>query len=330
MKTFAKRVFVAAMVIGSIVLGAYVFQWFLLVVAGVLVAILFRTVAEWLSGWMNIPFRWRIAMVLSATAFLVIGGIWEFGSKLISEANELMAKLSDALASIQQHVQRYQNLQRLFSQSSLNLEQPTKSFLSGGVWTIADLALVFFVGAYVSIEPDLYIDGILRFFGERRQAQVRSILTGTGTALKWWLLGQLISMAVVGVITMVGLLIVQAPMVVPLSLLAAVLTFVPYVGAIVSAIPALMIAFTVSPHMALYVAIVYLIAHAAEGYVVTPVVQHRFLYLPPALILANQFLMALLVGIVGVAMATPFLVITMVFIERLYFHELWLDKQDAA
>jgi len=329
-KTFAKRVFVAAIVVGSIVLGAYVFQWFLLILAGVLLAILFRTVAEWLSDWVSVSFRWRIAMVLSATGFLVIGGSLEFGSKLISEANDLMAKLSDALTSMQQHVQRYQNLQHLFSQSSLNLEQPTKSFLSGGVWTIAALALVFCVGAYLSIEPDLYIDGILRFFGQRRQAQVRNILTGAGTALKWWLLGQLISMAVVGIITMVGLLIVHAPMAIPLALLAAVLTFVPYVGAIASAIPALMIAFTVSPHMALYVAIVYLIAHAAEGYIVTPIVQHRFLYLPPALILANQFLMAFLVGIVGVAMATPFLVVILVFTERLYFHELWLDKQDAA
>jgi predicted PurR-regulated permease PerM len=329
-KTFAKRVFIAAIVVGSIVLGAYIFQWFLLILGGVLLAILFRTVAEWLSRWMSVSFRWRIAIVLTATGFLFFGGTWEFGSKLISEANDLMAKMSDALASMQQHVQRYENLQRLFSQSSLNLEQPTKSVLSGGVWTIAALALVFFVGAYVSIEPDLYIDGILRFFGQRRQAQVRSILTGTGAALKWWLLGQLISMAVVGVITMVGLLIVQAPMAIPLALLAAVFTFVPYIGAIASAIPALMIAFTVSPHMALYVAIVYLIAHAAEGYIVTPIVQHHFLYLPPALILANQFLMALLLGIVGVAMATPFLVIMMVFIERLYFNEPWLDKEEAA
>ena len=318
------------MVVASILLAAYVVEWFLLILAGVLLAILFRTVAEWLSGWLSISFRWRIGMVLSAAGFLVIGGTWKFGSKLVSEANELMAKLSDALASMQQHLQRYENLQHLFSQSSLNLEQPTKSVLSGGIWTVAALALVFFVGAYLSIEPNTYINGLLRFFGQRRQDQVRSILTGAGTALKWWLLGQLIAMAVVGVITMVGLLILHAPMAVPLALLAAVLTFVPYVGAIGSAIPALMIAFTVSPQMALYVAIVYLIAHAAEGYIVTPIVQHRFLYLPPALILANQFLMALLVGIVGVAMATPFLVIMMVFIERLYFHETWLDKQDAA
>jgi hypothetical protein len=91
-----------------------------------------------------------------------------------------MAKLSDALASMQQHVQRYQNLQHLFSQSSLNLEQPTKSVLSGGVWTIAALALVFFVGAYVSIEPDLYIDGILRFFGQEDRLKSVAFLQAPG------------------------------------------------------------------------------------------------------------------------------------------------------
>jgi predicted PurR-regulated permease PerM len=329
-KTFAQRVFIAAVIVGALWVAASVMQWFLLIFAGVLLAILFRTAAGRLSRWTGLSFRWCIAIVLIATACLVVGGVWEFGSKIIGEADALMSKLSDALESLREHGQKYQNLWRMVAQTSVDLKQPTETLLYGGIKTGAALALVLFVAAYVSIDPRTYIDGFLNFCSQRRQRQLRVMLDDIHNALKWWLLGQLIAMAVVGVITTVGLLIIQAPMALPLGLLAALLTFVPYVGPIVSAVPALMIAFTVSTRMALYVAIVFLIAHAAEGYVVSPMVQKRFVYLPPALILANQFLMQLLFGIVGVAIATPFLVLVMVLVDQLYFGELWSDKQEAA
>ena len=95
-------------------------------------------------------------------------------------------------------------------------------------------------------------------------------------------------------------------------------------------IPALLIGFSVSSKTALYVAIVYLIAHVVEGYALGPIIQYRFVKLPPALILANQFLMELLVGIPGIALATPLLVAEMVLIDRLYFHERWDENEDKV
>src|SRR5262249_40414357 len=91
-----------------------------------------------------------------------------------------------------------------------------------------------------------------------------------------------------------GLLIIGAPMAISLSLLAALLTFVPYVGAVVSAVPAVLLAFTKGSDTAFYVILVYLIAHVVEGYIVVPLIQHRMVYLPPAMILATQFLGTLL------------------------------------
>jgi len=138
-------------------------------------------------------------------------------------------------------------------------------------------------------------------------------------------------MAVVGVITAIGLLIIGAPMAISLSLLAALLTFVPYVGAVVSAVPAVLLAFTKGSDTAFYVILVYLIAHVVEGYIVVPLIQHRMVYLPPAMILATQFLMELCVGILGVTLATPLMVVTMVPIKNLYFKQDWTeDISDAA
>jgi predicted PurR-regulated permease PerM len=79
------------------------------------------------------------------------------------------------------------------------------------------------------------------------------------------------------------------------------------------------------------VVLVYFIAHVVEGYIVTPMVQHRLVYLPPALILATQFLMHLFAGIIGVMLATPLMVVAMVLIKELYFEQHWTeDVTDAA
>ena len=145
------------------------------------------------------------------------------------------------------------------------------------------------------------------------------------------MVGQFISMGVTGIITISGLLMVGAPMALALGVLAGLLTFIPYVGGIVAAIPALLIAFTRGGHMVLSVMLVYLVAHVVEGYIVGPFVQHRLLYLPPALILVTQFVLEVFAGIPGVMLATPLMVVAMVLIKELYFGQRWTDElTDAA
>ena len=330
MKTFAQKVFVATVVIGAVALAAFVMQWILLVLAGVLLAILFRTAAEWLADHTNLSLRWATAVVLIAAGVLICGTAWEFGSRIGAEADQFMSKVAGELKYWQSRAQQYQIVSRMFSGSSMNLEQPTQIIVKDVIRFVAAVVLILFVGAYVSVDPDTYIDGFLHFFPNPRRRRVRETLGDTGTALKWWLFGQLIAMAAVGTISAIGLLIIGVPMAVPLAVLAGILTFVPYVGALVSAVPALLIGFSVSPHTALWVLLVYLIAHMVEGYVLGPIVQHRFVSLPPALILANQFLMELLGGIVGIALATPLLVVEMVLIDRFYFKERWSEDEDRA
>jgi predicted PurR-regulated permease PerM len=80
--------------------------------------------------------------------------------------------------------------------------------------------------------------------------------------LGWWLIGRGISMAATGILTGLGLWLLGIPLALTLALLAAVLTFVPYVGAILSAIPALLLGLVHSPTMVLYVAILYVVRSA--------------------------------------------------------------------
>jgi predicted PurR-regulated permease PerM len=71
-----------------------------------------------------------------------------------------------------------------------------------------------------------------------------------------------------------------------------------------------------------------LVAHVVEGYVVVPLIQHKFVYIPPAMILAMQFLMDMFAGVIGVAFATPLMVVAMVLIKKLYFKQEWDEPAD--
>lgn len=329
MKEFAKKIFVAAAALGAIVLAAYIIRLLLLILAGTLLAIIFRGIADWLVRHTRLSPGWSVAVVLAAAIVAIFGTAWEFGSRIAGQADLLLARISQALGSLQQTAQRYPNLHRILLGSNFNFGQSAETLLAKAIWLAAAFVLVLFVAAYTTVNPTMYRDGFMRFFPESKRPLVRSIIDEIGYALKWWILGQLIAMGSVAIIAAIGLLVLGTPMALPLAVLLGILTFIPYVGTIASAIPALLIAFSVSTHMALYVLVVFVIAHVVEGYVITPKVHQRFVYIPPALILANEFLMDLLAGIIGVAFATPFLVVVMVLTQRLYFRRRLMDREAA-
>ncbi|MBW3599182.1 MAG: AI-2E family transporter, partial [Planctomycetes bacterium] len=116
---------------------------------------------------------------------------------------------------------------------------------------------------------------------------------------------RLASMAVVGVLTAVGLLVLGVPLALGLAILAALLSFVPFLGPVVSAVPAVLVAFVESPTLALWVVGLYGAVQLVETYLVTPFIQQRAVSLPPSALLAAQILMGIMGGILGILLATP-------------------------
>jgi predicted PurR-regulated permease PerM len=268
-----------------------------------------------------------MAIVLVAFGGGLFGSVWMFGLQIARQADDLYQAVSQAYIAVHEQLQQYRFLQRFLDQASnVNLQQTAATAASGLLWVAASFVLILFLGLYLSLRPQLYIDGFLSFFTPPERTRVARLLDTLGGALRWWLLGQLIAMTVVGIITTIGLLILKVPMAVPLGVLAMLLTFVPYVGALVSAVPAILLALTQRPELVLYVVFLYLIAHIIEGYVLVPLIQHRLVYLPPAMILATQFLMEIFAGTAGVTVATPLMVVTMVLVKQLYFKQDWRLK----
>jgi predicted PurR-regulated permease PerM len=167
--------------------------------------------------------------------------------------------------------------------------------------------LVLFIAAYIGVDPALYHGGLLELFPARQRARAALALAAIATTLRRWLVTQLIAMVVIGGVTTVFLFAVRVKAALPLGILAGVLKFIPIVGSIFAAIPAIAMAFIDSPHKALVIAIGYFVIQFVENHLLVPILMKHGVNIPPALTLGIQALMALLFGFLGLLVAVPLL-----------------------
>jgi predicted PurR-regulated permease PerM len=139
--------------------------------------------------------------------------------------------------------------------------------------------------------------------------------------LRLWLLGQLASMTMIGVLTALGLWAIGVPSAFALGLLAALAAFVPYLGPILSALPALLLALNEGTDTLLFTAALYIAVQQVESYVVTPLIQQRVATLPAAVTVFAIVAAGLLFGAPGVLLAAPLTMVAYVLVKRLYVEE---------
>ena len=151
-----------------------------------------------------------------------------------------------------------------------------------------------------------------------------------GHVLRRWLLAKFISMAVVGVLTGIGLWLLEVPLAISLAVLASLLTFIPNIGPVIAAIPALLLAFVDGPSKALSVALLYLAVQTVESYGITPFVERETVALRPALTLSAQLALGLLTGFVGVIVATPLTAVCIVIVQTLYIQDVLGDRAQTS
>ena len=125
-------------------------------------------------------------------------------------------------------------------------------------------------------------------------------------------------MAVIGAVTTAALLLLDIPAAIPLGILAGLFEFIPTIGPIMSAVPAVIMGFIDSPEKALTVAIVYSVTQFIENNLLIPYLMKEGMDIPPALTIFAQALMALIFGFLGLLVAVPMLASVMVAVKMLY------------
>src|SRR6202165_4484532 len=182
--------------------------------------------------------------------------------------------------------------------------------------------LVLFIAAYIGLDPHLYHGGVLALVPARERDRAALALARLATTLRRWLVTQLIAMVVIGAVTTVFLLAIHVKAALPLGILAGVSKFIPIVGSIFAAIPAIAMAFIDSPHKALVVAVGYIVIQFVENHLLVPLLMKRGVDLPPAMTLGIQALMSVLFGFLGLLVAVPLLAAILTIVRTMSGKEL--------
>lgn len=184
------------------------------------------------------------------------------------------------------------------------------------------LALVALaVMVFVAVDPGIYQRGVWWLTPPEHEQRVRSVMDDIAVALRWWMVGQLTSMAIVGVLTALGMWAIGMPSPLALGVIAGLFSFVPNIGPIASSVPGLLLAVPMGPWMVLWVASVYVVAQLIESNAVTPMVQQYVVSVPGAMLIVVQVVLGTLAGAWGLLIATPLMVTVMVLVQRLYVRE---------
>ncbi len=219
----------------------------------------------------------------------------------------------------------------------------SKSFVSGagGIVTstfgiLGNIVIVLGIGLFFAIAPHTYSSGLVQLFPAHKRSRIAKIMQEIATQLQWWFVGQLCSMCTVGILVFIGLTILGNPLAFTLAIIAGLLNFVPYVGPLLAAVPAILIAFAplgnstqLNPALAGWTLALYLLIQTLDGWVFTPFYQKRAVNIPPALIILAQVIFSLLLGPIGLILATPILASVLVLIRRIYIEDILGDIAKA-
>ncbi len=290
----------------------------LLVFAAALLAAGLRGAATCVSRTLGCPESVSLgAVVLTLVAVLGLM-VWWTGPRLVTEGGLLREQLITQWHALRGVLEARPWGDALLNQlpSSLGGEAQGSSIaprvagtIAGALWSavglLGTLILLLASALYFAVTPYVYIDGPLRLVPKRIRGRTRELVIMVGHTLKLWLAGQLLDMLVVGVVTGIGLFLLGIPLAFILGVLAGLMNFVPYVGAIAGAVPAILIAFAKGPQEAIFVTILFLVVQGLEGNVLSPLIQRRAVNLPPAATILAQTALGALFGLPGIIFATP-------------------------
>jgi predicted PurR-regulated permease PerM len=258
-----------------------------------------------------------IIVVLSGAAYL-------FGASVASEMEDVFHRIEQARESIAGALHHSPVGEMLISHiKSANVPLAE---LVGGLFRISAIFLLallvtVFAGIYLAAEPTLYRDGVSMLFPLESREEINETIDHLADGLRLWLLGQLAQMAIIGVLSGLAVWLIGLPSPFALGVIAGVTELVPYLGPIVAAIPAILVAVTLSPAAIIWTIAAYLLIHQTEGHLLTPLIQRQMVYIPPAVILLGVAAITSLFGLSGAIFTAPITVLVFVLIKKLYVRD---------
>jgi predicted PurR-regulated permease PerM len=299
----------------------------LLAFGAVVIAVILRATADLIARYTPMAKRWSLAtavvlIVLALALVLVLFGrqmqaqIAQLARVLPPAVEYVLGEFGVDMRTLREHLPNVlgSGLPREFIGRAATLSLTV-------VGALADLLVVVVAGVFLAANPDLYKSGLVKLFPPSLHGRAESAIDAAGTALGLWLKGQLVAMAIVGVLTGTALWLIGLPSPVALGLIAAIGEFIPFLGPILAALPALVIAGSQSMEIFLWTGAAFLVIQQIESNLITPIIQREAVSLPPALALLSVLAFGVVFGPLGLVLAVPLTVVAYVLVKKLYVRE---------
>lgn len=323
---FAWRAAIVIALSAAAVLIYYAADVFLLTFAALLLALVLDFFTCKLSEASRLGRGLSFACVLLAVVLIIGGAAWLTLPRVADQVSQFVRYMPKAFERMTHYLQEREWGQTLLEYlpnilGSANIAAVLSLAARNAVKGAVGFAVFAVAGMFVGANPGLYQAGFLKLFPRAHRQQVRILLGEIAYSLRWWMLGQLVPMSILGVASVIGLRLLHVRLAFTLGLFTGVMVFIPYIGSFIAYGVTLLIAALQGPGEALNVSILFAGVHLFEGYLITPLVQRRTVYLPPGLTIVSQILLGLLLGIFGFVFAAPLTAAALVLVKKLYLNE---------
>lgn len=268
-----------------------------------------------------------LALLAGAFAFMIPAAI--------QQISDLWDRLVELIEAGIDELRRFPALAEMMENADPMEAAPTPGTIAGQAFNLvsalasglAATIIVIAIALFMAASPNTYIRGTVRLVPFSWRARVAETIAASGWVLRWWLIGQLVSMVVLGVSTGIGLYLFGIELWLGLALLTALLTFIPFLGPWIAGVPIVLIAFAEGVGTGIGVTIFYVVLQNIEGSFLVPYIQQRAVHLPAALMIAAQIALGTLFGIAGLILAAPLMAVVLVGVNILYVEGVLGDRR---
>lgn len=284
----------------------------------VTVAVILHSAADLVRKVIPLHSRAALAVVVCLIAALFICFVFLLGTQIAAQLSDLSRELPLAVNSVGSRL----GITSLWGQveefGGSGWMSDLIGFVPNLVGMLASVILIVVGGIFLAADPKMYVEGFLKLVPVSHRDEVRQTAHAAGRALRLWLAGKLIAMAAIGAITTLGLSLLGVPSALALGLIAGLLEFIPFVGAILGFLPAGLVALQQDGLAIWWVLGLYVLVQQIENNVMVPLIQQHTVELPPVLGLFSIVALGVVFGPYGVIFGVPLTVVLLVAVKRLY------------
>lgn len=295
----------------------YIRDIILILFVALILAAAFDPWVDWLQKY-KIPRSLGISLIYLGLVLLLGGTVYLMITPIATEVNQLSKdfpfyweKISGGFDFVRDYSDQRgwtQNIQDSLNSLQSNIGQAAEGLLAtvaaffGGVVSFVIILMITF---YLTVDEQSMKRVLRSLMPVKYQPYFTHLFNRMQEKIGRWLRGQILLSVIIFVLSWVGLSLLGVKYSLVLALFAGITELIPYLGPFIGAIPAVFIAFTQSPMLALWVIILYIIIQQLENNIIVPKVMQKAVGLNPVIVIVVILIGAKIAGILGVLLAVP-------------------------